>query len=60
MLPIVGASRRDQLDASLAAPAMQLTDAELSRLTEVSEPPRGYPWDFGAAGGRPARELRSP
>ena len=60
VIPIVGASRRDQLDASLAAPGVALSEDELGRLTEVSEPARGYPWDFGAGRGRPARQLRSP
>ena len=60
VVPIIGASRPDQLDASLATPDLELSDEEVARLTEVSEPPRGYPWDFGTVGGRPHRELRSP
>jgi aryl-alcohol dehydrogenase-like predicted oxidoreductase len=59
-IPIIGATRVDQLDSSLAAGELALADQELARLTEVSEPDRGYPWDFPGAGGRPARELRSP
>ena len=59
-VPIVGASRVDQLDASLAAAELELTAEERARLTEVSEPPRGYPWDFPSRSGRPPRVLRSP
>jgi aryl-alcohol dehydrogenase-like predicted oxidoreductase len=59
-VPIIGASRPDQLDASLAAAELELSAAELERLDEVSEPPRGYPWDFPRHGGRPERALRSP
>jgi aryl-alcohol dehydrogenase-like predicted oxidoreductase len=60
VIPIIGATRPDQLDATLAATDLRLAEGEVQRLTEVSEPPRGYPWDFGAVGGRPPRELRSP
>lgn len=59
-IPIVGATRADQLDASLPAAEVALTDEELTRLTELSEPARGYPWDFPAIDGRPPRQLRTP
>lgn len=59
-IPIIGASQVGQLDASLAAAALALAEDELSLLTRVSEPRRGYPWDFPRGGGRPDRELRSP
>jgi aryl-alcohol dehydrogenase-like predicted oxidoreductase len=60
VIPIIGATRPDQLDASLAAAALVLSDEERARLTKVSEPDRGYPWDFPGGGGRPPRHLRSP
>ena len=61
VVPIVGATRPEHLAPTLAAAEVDLTVDELERLTEVSEPRRGYPWDFGALdGGRPARRLRSP
>lgn len=59
-IPIIGASKRDQLAASLAAADLALAEDDLSRLTRASEPDRGYPWDFARAGGRPDRELRTP
>lgn len=59
-IPIIGATQADQLDASLAAAQLPLGEDELGRLTRVSEPPRGYPWDLPRAGGRPERELRTP
>lgn len=59
-IPIVGASRAEQLDASLEAAGLGLAEDDLSRLTRASEPHRGYPWDFPRAGGRPDRELRVP
>lgn len=59
-VPIIGATGPDQLDASLAAAGLALGDDERSKLTSVSEPDRGYPWDFPGVGGRPTRELRSP
>ncbi len=60
VIPIIGATRLDQLDASLAAADLELSPDERERLSKVSAPERGYPWDFGAVGGRPERELRSP
>jgi aryl-alcohol dehydrogenase-like predicted oxidoreductase len=60
VIPIIGATRVEQLGASLAAADLELTSDELDRLTEVSNPPAGYPWDFGGVGGRPARVLQSP
>ncbi|MEX0657677.1 MAG: aldo/keto reductase [Egibacteraceae bacterium] len=59
-IPIIGASHADQLDASLAAADLALAEDDLSRLTRVSVPDRGYPWDFPRAGGRPDRDLRHP
>ena len=60
VVPIIGATRVDQLDASLAATDVALSADELERLTAASEPDRGYPWDFGTVGGRPPRTLRHP
>lgn len=59
-VPIIGATRPDQLDASLAAAQLGLAEDDLARLTRASEPDRGYPWDFPRTGGRPDRELRTP
>lgn len=59
-IPIIGATSAQQLDASLAAPGLRLGEDEVAWLTRVSEPDRGYPWDFPRGGGRPERELRSP
>lgn len=59
-IPIIGATRTEQLDASLAAAEISLGDDEIGRLTSVSEPERGYPWDFPGVGGRPPRVLRRP
>lgn len=55
VIPIVGATRPEQLDAALAAADTTLSEAQLARLTEVSEPARGYPYDFPSVSGRPAR-----
>lgn len=55
VIPIVGATRPDQLDAALTATDITLSDDQLSRLTDVSEPRRGYPFDFPVIGGRPHR-----
>ena len=51
-----------QLSRGLSGRAADVDRArkELDRLTELSEPARGYPWDFGGVGGRPERVLRSP
>lgn len=60
VVPIIGATRPDQMDASLAAADLDLTADQLDTLTTVSAPESGYPWDFSALPGRPARVLRSP
>jgi aryl-alcohol dehydrogenase-like predicted oxidoreductase len=60
VIPIVGATRLDQLDATLPATGIALSTEEVERLTQVSEPDRGYPWDVGSGDGRPPRVLRSP
>jgi aryl-alcohol dehydrogenase-like predicted oxidoreductase len=60
VIPIIGATRPEQLAASLDAAELELTPEELGRLDEVSAPRSGYPWDFGSVGGRPERVLRSP
>lgn len=59
-IPIIGATRSEQLGPSLHAAELSLTDEELGRLTERSEPTRGYPWDFPTIEGRPPRQLRTP
>jgi aryl-alcohol dehydrogenase-like predicted oxidoreductase len=59
-IPIIGATRPEQLGASLAAAELALTDDEIERLTKASAPRSGYPWDFGGVSGRPPRTLRSP
>lgn len=59
-IPIIGATRPDQLDATLAAADLNLDEETLRRLDEVSAPRTGYPWDFGGGSGRPPRVLRSP
>lgn len=60
-VPIIGATREGQLSASLSATGLRLGDDEVAWLTRVSEPDRGYPWDFvRGGGGRPERELRNP
>jgi aryl-alcohol dehydrogenase-like predicted oxidoreductase len=60
VVPIIGATRVDQLEGTLACTDVDLTDDEVARLNEVSEPDRGYPWDFPPSGGRPPRMLRTP
>lgn len=61
VIPIIGATRPDQLDATLAATDVALSDDEVVRLTDAGEPPQGYPWDFGGgSSGRPPRHLRRP
>jgi aryl-alcohol dehydrogenase-like predicted oxidoreductase len=48
---IIGAKRQDQLDDNLAAVAIDLSDAELRTLDEVSRLPAEYPgWMFGMQG----------
>lgn len=54
-IPIIGATRPEQLGASLAAVDLQLSEGGVRRLTEVSAPRQGYPWDLPDWGGRPAR-----
>jgi aryl-alcohol dehydrogenase-like predicted oxidoreductase len=55
VIPVIGATRPDQLDAVLAAADTSLSEEHLARLTDASEPARGYPYDFPAASGRPTR-----
>lgn len=55
VIPIVGATRPEQLDTVLAAADIELSDEQLGRLTEVSEPARGYPYDFPEMASRPPR-----
>jgi len=48
---IIGAKRQDQLDDNLAAAAIELSEAELAALDEVSRLPAEYPgWMFGMQG----------
>ncbi len=50
---IVGAKRLDQLDDNIAATAIDLTEAELDTLDQVSTLPREYPgWMFETQGAR--------
>ncbi|QBI21344.1 aldo/keto reductase [Egibacter rhizosphaerae] len=60
VVPIIGATRPEQLDASLASVEVELTGEERARLDEVSAPEVGYPWDFGTVSGRPPRDLAAP
>lgn len=60
VVPIIGATRADQLDATLAATDVALSQDELTRLDAASDPQRGYPWDFQPITGRPPRHLRNP
>ncbi|MBW3602648.1 MAG: aldo/keto reductase [Actinobacteria bacterium] len=55
VVPIVGATRPDHLDVTLAAADLDLSTEAVDRLDEVSEPRLGYPWDFGSIPGRPPR-----
>lgn len=55
VVPIVGATRPDHLDATLAAAGLDLAAEAVARLDEVGEPRHGYPWDFGSIPGRPPR-----
>jgi aryl-alcohol dehydrogenase-like predicted oxidoreductase len=57
VVPIVGATRPDQLDATLAAADLTLEPAALTRLDGVSAPAQGYPYDFPSDSGRPGRDL---
>jgi len=52
--PIVGARRVEQLEDNLGAVGWRLDDAQIARLTEVSEPPRMHPYDMIADGQRAA------
>lgn len=54
-IPIIGATRLEQLDASLAAADLELSEGGRRRLDKVSAPRQGYPWDFPDGGGRPPR-----
>ncbi|HUH08108.1 MAG TPA: aldo/keto reductase [Egibacteraceae bacterium] len=58
--PIIGATRVEQLDASLAAGDLRLSDGELTRLDEAGAPAPMYPMTHPQASGRPERTLRSP
>ena len=54
---IIGAKRLDQLDDNIAASDIELTEAELDALDQVSALPREYPgWMFETQGGR-AKQL---
>ncbi|MBA3630261.1 MAG: aldo/keto reductase [Actinobacteria bacterium] len=44
--PIVGARKADQLQDNLGAAGWKLDDKQMQRLTEVSEPPEIYPYNF--------------
>lgn len=46
--PIVGARKPEQLEDNLGATGWALDDKQVERLTEVSEPPKIYPYDFVA------------
>ena len=50
-LPIVGARKVSQIEDSMKAVNLQLTDAQLSRLDEISRVELGFPGDFLRAGG---------
>ena len=43
--PIIGARTLEQLDDNLGAAGWALSDAQMARLTEVSEPELPYPYD---------------
>lgn len=60
VIPIIGATRPDQLDATLAAPGLELSQDEVARLDEVSAPHMGYPWDADWVRNRPPRRLEQP
>ena len=57
VIPIIGATRVEQLEDSLAAATLELTDDDLQRLDEVSAVEQGYPYDFAPQTGRPQRRL---
>ncbi|MGH3664821.1 MAG: aldo/keto reductase, partial [Egibacteraceae bacterium] len=57
VIPIIGATKPEQLDASLAAADLRLFDDEVARLDEAGVPELGYPYDWGPPGGRPPRHL---
>ena len=48
-IPIVGARKVEQIHDSMGAATVELSDAQLARLAEVSEVPLGFPHDFLAA-----------
>ena len=60
VIPIIGATRPEQLEATLAAPGLGLSEEERARLDEVSAPPMGYPWDADWVRNRPPRRLEQP
>ena len=47
IIPILGARTRAQIEDTLGALDVELTDAELNRLNEVSRIELGFPHDFG-------------
>ncbi len=57
VIPIVGATRAEQLDATLAATELSLDANVIASLDVVSAPVDGYPWDVDnwPLTGRPAR-----
>ena len=44
--PIIGARKSEQLEDNLGATGWNLDDKQIQRLTEVSEPPEIYPYNF--------------
>jgi aryl-alcohol dehydrogenase-like predicted oxidoreductase len=60
MIPIVGATRPEQLEATLAAAELTLDADAVTRLDEVGAPVDGYPWDVNRwpLVGRPSRQTR--
>ncbi|MGH8909256.1 MAG: aldo/keto reductase [Egibacteraceae bacterium] len=57
VIPIIGATRVEQLDATLTAAELTLEADALARLDEVGAPVDGYPWDVDQwpLVGRPSR-----
>jgi aryl-alcohol dehydrogenase-like predicted oxidoreductase len=54
---IIGASKLHQLEDNLGAVEIELTEAELQRLDEVSKPAPLYCWQFGAPRGVTMEEM---
>ena len=44
--PILGARRLDQIEDNLGATGWELTEDQVSRLSEASAPPDIYPYGF--------------